>query len=309
MASPDYSYNPLLMRMRGAAPAGTGMCGFFDTWDGKKLFYRLWDAPRATKLVVCLHGAFGHGEYFALIADKLVPQGIAVAVFDYRGHGRSEGQHGDVPKYTHWYQDARAFLAFLSTKVKEMHGQPLPIFLLGESMGGGLAAGISAWDPTLPVAGFILFAPAVKFHFTQFSLKDVIKNIPMFFAAVFAPGKRVFNTTGRESTGIADPVHQEYDKTDPLHLEKAAPRYLLQLNKARKLAFTEGPAATSHPVIIFQGADDPAIDPDGVRDYFQRLNAGGDKQLVIVAGGKHSLFDDPAYQPHWQDLFDWLAKH
>ncbi len=309
MASPDFSYNPLLMHMRGSAPAGTGTCGFFNTWDGKKLFYRLWDAPRASKLVVCLHGAFGHGEYFSLIADKLVPRDIAVAVFDYRGHGRSEGPQGDAPKYTHWYQDARAFLAFLQTKTRELHGQPLPLFLLGESMGGGLAAGISAWDPALPLAGLILFAPAVKFHFTQFSLTDVIKNIPIFFVAVFAPSKRVFTTTGREDTGIVDPTHQEYDKTDPLHLKKATPRYLLQLNKARKLAFTKGPTATVHPVLIIQGANDPAIDPDGVQDYFNRLNAGGDKKIFMVAGGKHSLFDDPAFQPHWQDVFAWLDSH
>jgi alpha-beta hydrolase superfamily lysophospholipase len=309
MTAIEFPYNPLLMRMRGLAPAGTGVCGFFETWDKKKLFYRIWDAPHATKIVACLHGAFGHGEYFSLIADKLVPRDIAVAVFDYRGHGRSEGQHGDVVKYTDWYQDARAFLEFLSLKVQELHGKPLPIFQLGESMGGGLAAGISAWDPALPVAGFILFAPAVKFHFTQFSLIDALKVIPMFFSHVFAPRKRVFNTTGRESTGIADPVHQEYDKTDPLHLKKVTPRYLLQMNKASKLAFIKGPAATNHPVLIMQGADDPAIDPEGVRDYFQRLIGGGDKKLVIVAGGRHSLFDDPVFQPHWQEVFNWLDSH
>ena len=309
MTSRDYAYNPLLMRMRGSADAGEGNFGFFHSWDGTRLFYRFWDVPNATKVVACLHGAFGHGEYFALIADKLAPQNIVTAVFDYRGHGRSGGRRGDVQDHTYWYQDARAFLMFLRSKIKELHGHDLPIFLLGESMGGGIAAGIFAWDSTLPVAGLILFAPAVKFHFARFSLADIFKNIPLFIAAIFAPGARVFRTTGQETLGIADPVHQKYDQTDPLHLKKCSPRYLFNLNKMRKIAFIKGPITTTCPVIIFQGSDDPAIDYQGVMDYFQRLNAGGDKNIVIVRGGKHSLFDDPAFQPHWQDVFNWFKTH
>jgi alpha-beta hydrolase superfamily lysophospholipase len=115
--------------------------------------------------------------------------------------------------------------------------------------------------------------------------------------------------TGHEEDGITDPLHQEYDKTDPLHLERASPRYLLELNKAVNLAFKAGPAATAHPTIIFQGTDDPAIDAKGVQNYFDRLDAGGDKKLVLIKGTKHTLFDDPAFQPHWGDLFDWLNTH
>ncbi|HMF33743.1 MAG TPA: alpha/beta fold hydrolase [Candidatus Lokiarchaeia archaeon] len=297
------------MQMRGDAAAGDGVCGYFDTWDQKRLFYRLWEAPNATKVVVCLHGAFGHGEFFSLVADRLVPRGITTAVFDYRGHGRSEGKRGDVKKFAQWYQDADTFIQFLQTEVNRTGLGEFPFFVLGESMGGGLAAGISTQFPDLPVQGFVLFSPAVKFRFGSFSLKDALKVIPWGIAHIFAPGKAVAQMTGHEDTGIADPLHQEYDRTDSLHLQKASPRYLLELNKAVHRAFETGPAATTRPTIIFAGVDDPAIDAKGVQDYFDRLDAGGDKKLVLIEGSKHTLFDDPAFQPHWQEFFDWLDAH
>ena len=300
----DYSYNPVLMRMRKDAPAGEGIHGYFENQDGKKLFYRMWEAPVAAKVVVCLHGAFAHGEFFSLVADRLVPRGITTAVFDYQGHGRSEGRRGDVMHFADWHRDILSFLACMRSQIHAT----LPVFLLGESMGGGLAAGISALYPELRVSGFILFSPAVKFKAGKFS-EIALRAIPYALAHVFAPGRAVVDITGDPSDGITDPLHQEYDGTDPLRFQKASPRYLLELNKAVKLAYTKGASATKRPVIILQGLNDTSIDVSGVRDYFQRLDGGGNKKLVLVKGAKHSILDDPAFLPHWQDVFDWLDSH
>ena len=60
----DYSYDDVLMKMRKDAPAGDGKHGYFRSRDGYKLFYRIWNAEKPKMIVICLHGAFAHGEFF-----------------------------------------------------------------------------------------------------------------------------------------------------------------------------------------------------------------------------------------------------
>lgn len=300
----DYPYDPVLMKMRKDAPAGDGECGHFSNRDGYNLFYRLWKAENPDKIVVCLHGAFAHGEYFSLVADRFVPMCTSVAVFDYQGHGRSEGRRGDVLRFTDWYRDAADFIEFIRREA----GYNLPVFLLGESMGGQLASGISVLYPDLPVSGFILFSPAVKFKSGKFS-EMLKKAIPNIFNLLFSPGKPVIDITGNPSDGIVDPLHQEYDARDPLRFSKASPRYLLELSKSAKMAFKKGPAATKKPVIILAGTDDTSVEIDAVRDYFAWLDAGGDKKIIIAEGAKHSILDDPAFLRCWKEVIEWLKAH
>ena len=300
----DYLYDPVLMKMRKDAPAGDGEHGYFKNKDGYNLFYRIWMAKNPTKIVVCLHGAFAHGEFFSLVADRFVPRGATVAVFDYQGHGRSEGRRGDVLKYSDWHRDTKDFIEFIRSKTDAT----LPVFLLGESMGGQMAAGISELYPKLPVEGFILFSPAVKFKSGKAS-EMFMKAIPNIFNLLFAPGKPVIDITGNPADGIVDPLHQEYDRRDPLRFSKASPRYLLELNKSSKMALIKGPAATKKPVIILAGTNDTSVEIEGIKDYFNRLDAAGDKKLILAQGAKHSILDDPAFLTYWQDVCEWLDRH
>jgi alpha-beta hydrolase superfamily lysophospholipase len=238
------------------------------------------------------------------VADRFVPLGASVAVFDYQGHGRSEGRRGDVLHFTDWYRDAADFIEFIRREA----GYNMPVFLLGESMGGQIASGISVLYPDLPVSGFILFSPAVKFKSDKFS-EFLIKAVPFLISHIFTPGKAVMDITGNPADGIVDPLHQEYDARDPLRFSKASPRYLLELSKSAKMAFKKGPAATKKPVIILAGTDDTSVEIDAVRDYFAWLDAGGDKKIIIAEGAKHSILDDPAFLPYWQEVIEWLKAH
>jgi alpha-beta hydrolase superfamily lysophospholipase len=297
----DYSYDNVLMKMRKDALAGDGENGYFKNKDGYNLFYRIWNAEKPKNIVVCLHGAFAHGEFFSLVADRFVPRGTTVAVFDYQGHGRSEGRRGDVLRLSDWHRDAKDFVEFIKSRTDGT----LPVFLLGESMGGQMAAGISVLYPDLSISGFILFSPAVKFKSGKAS-EMFLKAIPNIFNLIFAPGKPVIDITGNPADGIVDPLHQEYDRRDPLRFPKASPRYLLELNKSSKMALNKGPAATKKPVIILAGTNDTSVEIEGVKDYFSRLDAGGDKKMILAEGAKHSILDDPAFLAYWKDVYEWL---
>ena len=117
----------------------------------------------------------------------------------------------------------------------------------------------------------------------------------------------IYSTKGNESEGIKNPIHQEYDRTDPLHLDTISTRYFLNLfryiKKAKKVAPT-----IKIPTLIFQGTDDPAISPDGVRSFYNHVGAP-EKRIVLIEGGLHSLFTDPSFQDKWPILIDWLNAH
>jgi alpha-beta hydrolase superfamily lysophospholipase len=60
-------------------------------------------APRAT--VVMVHGFSAHCGSFRHVAGALAAAGFAVTAFDCRGHGRSEGRHGYVRRFSDYGGD------------------------------------------------------------------------------------------------------------------------------------------------------------------------------------------------------------
>jgi len=98
--------------------------------------------------VVVFHGNAGAAwdrEYFV---RWLVPLGYRVVLAEYPGYGGREGNMGE-----------RAFVAdAVETVARAYREFAGPLFLCGESLGCGVAAGVAARAP-VPVAGAILITP------------------------------------------------------------------------------------------------------------------------------------------------------
>ena len=295
--------HPLLQQLR-TNPIAVPKYGTFINSEGLKLFYRVFapDSGEVEKILVGCHGASGDGEYFILLADQIVEQTkIALYFMDYRGHGRSEGRHGDTKDFQFYIDDLKEFIAHLRQKYPEK-----PFFLVGESMGGIVSLNYLVQNPDT-IDGAIEFAPGVRFRLRSFSIKDAIKVIGYFFSYITGPGRRVIKMKGREAFGVRDETHQRYDFENPYHHAKVSPRYLLQLNKFAKKAYFSGEKVTC-PIIIFQGTADKAVSPEGVQTYFQTLGST-DKELHMVPKSYHVLFTDPAFQEYWDVLRTWIKSH
>ena len=135
-----------------ADPGVTGLAweeARFCATDGVKLHGWFFPAPTNTAplgytFLVC-HGNGGNISHRLGVAKMLHQMGAAVLLFDYRGYGRSEGR----PSEPGTYLDARAALAWLGRK-----GLPSrTVIVLGESLGGGVAAETALREP---VAGLVL---------------------------------------------------------------------------------------------------------------------------------------------------------
>ena len=97
-------------------------------------------APRAWLLYS--HGNAGNISLRPVIVQPLVAMGYATLLYDYRGYGRSSPGRPDEQGT---YDDGEAMLAEVSRRA----GDPRLVFLLGESLGGGVSHELARRHPEL----------------------------------------------------------------------------------------------------------------------------------------------------------------
>jgi alpha-beta hydrolase superfamily lysophospholipase len=129
----------------------------FSAADGTILPVRSWLPKTAPvkAIVIALHGFNDYSNSFVSTGNFLSMQGIACYAYDQRGFGRAaeRGVWSGVAAY------ADDLSAFAREVRKQYPG--LPLYLLGESMGGAVTIVAVTGNNPPPVDGIILIAPAV----------------------------------------------------------------------------------------------------------------------------------------------------
>jgi acylglycerol lipase len=143
--------------MRGTESVSPRLDGErFIADDGVEMRVRLWlPDGRPGSVVIAVHGMNEHGKAFEWPAGFWGNNGIVTYAFDQRGFGRSPDR-GIWPGAENLARDLSQF----TRQVRKRHPD-LPIFLLGQSMGGGVALLAAARPDLVDIQGVILVAPAV----------------------------------------------------------------------------------------------------------------------------------------------------
>ena len=127
----------------------------FLTRDGLRLPLRHWDAKHPRAIVVALHGMSDYSNAFDMPAGWWASQGVTTYAYDQRGFGKAP--------HTGIWPGGEALREDLFDCVEAVRERNpgVPVFALGESMGGAVVLSALA-DPDPPrVNGVILVAPAV----------------------------------------------------------------------------------------------------------------------------------------------------
>src|SRR5262249_47380540 len=96
-----------------------------ETADGLALHVERFEpAGAARAAVVMVHGFSAHCGGFRHVAGTLADAGDAVTAFDCRGHGRSQGRHGYVRRFTGYDDDLHRVLAYARAAAP---GRPMAI--------------------------------------------------------------------------------------------------------------------------------------------------------------------------------------
>jgi acylglycerol lipase len=259
---------------------GTGLRGY------------AWIAPSPRANVLLQHGYVEHANRYVTQYHQLIPHlvaaGISVYAIDLRGHGRSPGTRFtiDVSDAVNDHLAAR----------RTLHASPLPLFLLGHSL-GGLITACSVLRDADGVRGVVL-SSAVLLEKTNALLRVIARVL-----ARIAPRALVRLATPKGITRI--PEQLALAAADPLtgvaHVRALVAASTLQL--LDELWPQIGRWQT--PVLLFHGTADTYTNPLGSQRFFDAIPAT-DKTLRMFEGGYHELLNDLDRDEVLRLILGWL---
>lgn len=271
--------------------------GSFLGAGSQSLFYQSWQPDGAAKAtLVIVHGFGEHCGRYSHIVNHLTPQGFAVFGFDHRGHGRScDKPTAHVNSWSEYHEDLGRFLQMVGEQMPN-----LPLFLMGQSMGGLIVLGYALDHPT-GLKGVIASGPAVG---------DVdAPPLMMFVGRIFSKimPKLSIDSSLNDDAISRDPAVVQTYQDDPLNTGMATARFSTEFTNA--IESTRARAAEFQPpLLILHGGQDSLVPEEGSRLFFEKVKQP-DKERIVYEGGYHEPHNDLQRDEVVADIQRWLEAH
>lgn len=266
------------------------------TRDGIGLPLYRWPAIGARRATVALvHGLAEHAGRYAALAGRLNAAGIELLAIDLRGHGSAPGKRARIERFDDYLLDAEALLS-----VAAHDGSPL--FLMGHSMGGAIAALFAI--ERLPgsgqrLAGLILSSPALApgrdVPRWMLTMSQIISRIWPGFPAMKIDAALLSR----------DPATVEANRNDPLVHHGSIPartgaEILLAMERIE-----HGRAGLRVPLLVYHGTADKLTEPEGSR-VFGKHAGSPDKTLTLHEASYHETMNDLDRERVIGELIGWI---
>jgi alpha-beta hydrolase superfamily lysophospholipase len=264
--------------------------------DGYRLALRRWgNLEEARAVLLAVHGFNDYGNAFEALGSELAARGILTYAYDQRGFGETAGRGrwlGSDPMI--------GDLAQVTRLLRGRHPH-LPLYLLGESMGGAvLMAAIAAG---LTADGYILLAPAVWSRdsmspLIRFTLWAGVHTLP--WLELTGEGVDI-----RPSDNI--PMLRAYG-ADPLVIKATRIDALWGVTNLMDRAKESAPRLRG-PLLLLYGAHDDIIPPRAFCGLLDQIPGGlRDLRLVLYRDGWHMLARDLQGPRVIADIGAWLSE-
>ncbi|MFN0062597.1 MAG: alpha/beta fold hydrolase [Myxococcaceae bacterium] len=258
-----------------------------DRWqtdDGVSQVMHLWAPQKPQALLFYIHGLQSHGGWLFESGPAWAEMGVAVAALDRRGSGESGGTRGDAPPFEQWILD---YLDGLNRARAQFPN--VPCTLLGQSMGGKLAAGLAV-HPAASFEAFILCASGISQLYARLS-KDDRERL-----ATSDP-TQLNDVHIKDEQYTRDARYLAFMRDDPKMLRKVTTR--LRHEEVRLEAHLQSQTldALRKPSCFIFPRRDPVIVLPEARGAFEQLTRG--------AG---MVFEAPA-DDHYLEFSPWRGPH
>jgi len=280
---------------RSAAPALYPDHAVMD--DGYELPLAVWrpdGTPQA--VVLALHGFNDYRMAFAGPARRFAANGIMTYAYDQRGFGETQ-QRGLWPGTDALLKDARRMVGLVCA---EHPG--VPLYLVGDSMGGAVI--LSLLEVRVPdcIDGIILVAPAVRGWETM----PVLQRAGLQFLAHVAPGYRA-SARGLDIMASDNIEMLRAQGRNPLVIKETRIDTLYGLIDLMETALLAS-QRLQVPALILYGEKDEIIPRRPACRMIEQLPAASpaDWRLVIYPQGYHMLTRDLQADVVLQDMVAWL---
>ncbi|MGC1391724.1 MAG: lysophospholipase [Bacteroidales bacterium] len=244
-------------------------------------------------VIILVHGIGEHIHRYDHWAEMFNKEGIGFAGVDLPGHGRSDGNRGDIKSYALLEE-----MIDILIKSCRQTFPACPLYLYGHSLGGGIVLDyLLHRNPK--VKGAIVTSPFLRLAFEPPKIKlilvSVMKNL--------IPG--LIQPSGLNVNYIShDKAVVERYKSDPLVHDKISVRLFAGALAAANYSFTHA-SELKIPVLILHGSEDMLTSPEGSREFAGKTNMA---ELKIWDGGYHELHNEPFKDEVFKYIMEWVNK-
>jgi len=248
----------------------------------------------AKAVVLIAHGFGEHSGYYLHLIDFLLASGFDVFSFDFRGHGKSEGQRGCINSFEDYLEDLHSAV----TAVKKQ-SLAKKIFLMGHSMGGLISYSYASQTPNAVDALVVscpLFATKLRVPLWKKTIANALTKAVPCFALSSGISSRILTK---------DPYFAAvYDK-DPTYLRKVTARWFSEITY-RMENLQQLKPNPQIPLLLMLAEEDLLTDSEIAQKWFETLPEAMDKQIICYPNFLHALFHEKDKEKPMSDLVTWL---
>jgi acylglycerol lipase len=254
------------------------------------------DAPPQA-VILCIHGLGLHNASYADFGKRMSKLGYVVYAVDMRGFGSFKDAEGkDHVDFDSCLNDIKSTL-----KVLHRAHSGLPVFLLGESMGGAIALHATALYPDL-IDGLVSSVPAGQ----RFKQAKSSFNVALH---LLEPNKEFDVGTGVINQATLKPELREAWGNDPLNRMNLSPMELIAFQRFMNQNHEFAPLIKDKPVLFVQGCKDKLVKPEGTVELFNELGTK-DRKIQLIENGEHLIFEENQFSDAAIEALDnWMATH
>lgn len=247
-----------------------------------------------TKAVIILvHGLGEHIQRYHYWAELFKKEGIGFLGVDLPGHGRSQGERGNIKSYS---LPGEMIDILLKSCNQTFPG--CPVYLYGHSLGGGIVLDyILRRKPK--INGAIITSPWLRLSFEPPKSKIVIASI----MKNLMPG--LIQPSGLNTNHLShDKDVVEKYTNDPLVHGKISVSLFDGAITAAKYSLAHA-SELDIPTLLLHGSDDMITSPGGSREFAGKTNM---VELKIWDGGYHELHNEPFKDEVFKYIMNWINR-
>ncbi|HEY9789634.1 MAG TPA: alpha/beta fold hydrolase [Candidatus Obscuribacterales bacterium] len=242
--------------------------------------------PKA--VLLCVHGLGLHNKSYEEFGKRMAAAGIATYAVDVRGFGSwMNTQANQDIDFEYCLFDVKKTLEVLH----KVH-PGLPVFLLGESMGGAIAMRATAMYPDL-IDGLISCVPAGD-RFKQGRTELRVAFHLLHPNKQFDIGHSVVAQASESKSGGHDNDElKEQWLGDDLNRKLLSPKELIQFQRFMNENHEWAKKIYERPVLMMQGGDDALVKATGTLELLNNIPVQNrDVYLIVIRDAKHLIFEE-----------------
>ncbi len=249
--------------------------------------------PPVARLIV-LHGYGDHAGRYSHFLQWMAERGIACHALDFRGHGRSAGKPGAILRWDEYLDDLTHLLA-----IKELADPSPPLFVLGHSHGGLIAAAAAMRGLLNQARGIILVAPYLQLKMPV----PIGKRVMAAVASHLHPTLAI--KSGLDGSMLTrDQQMVDDGKNDPYVPGIATPRWFTETNRVQSQV--RGAANQFNlPLLLLLPGNDTVADVRASMDFFDTCSSA-DKTIKHYPDNRHELLREIDRMTTFTNISEWM---